>query len=148
VPFRITVDLLDPSYQASTLDRSRAEWPPHPSRIFCALVSVADPADPVQDAALSWLEQQPLPSLRVPAQTMEAEAPRMSWVPTNASAAKPGHAVLPGRTSGGKPKVWPQRTLARPLLEFEWSCEPPRGVFTVLEELARTVPYRPHHPPC
>ncbi|QDQ14174.1 type I-U CRISPR-associated protein Csb2 [Streptomyces spectabilis] len=141
MPFRITVDLLDLSYQASTLDRSRAEWPPHPSRIFCALVSVADPDDPVQDAALSWLEQQPLPSLRVPAQTTEAETPRVSWVPTNASAAKPGHAVLPGRTSGGKPKVWPQRCLARPRLEFEWPSEPPRGVFAVLAELARAVPY-------
>ncbi|WP_434595806.1 type I-G CRISPR-associated protein Csb2 [Streptomyces sp. A5-4] len=141
MPFRITVDLLDSSYQAATLDRRRAEWPPHPSRIFCALVSVADPADPVQDAALSWLEQQPLPSLRVPTRTMEAEIPRMSWVPTNASAAKPGHAVLPGRTSGGKPKVWPQRTLAQPRLEFEWPSEPPRGVRTALEELARSVPY-------
>ncbi|GGU13795.1 type I-G CRISPR-associated protein Csb2 [Streptomyces violascens] len=141
MPFRITVDLLDPSYQASTLDRSHAEWPPHPSRIFCALVSVADPTDPVQDAALSWLEQQPLPALRVPARTTEAEIPRMAWVPTNASAAKPGHAVLPGRTNGGKPKVWPQRSLAQPRLEFVWPSEPPRGVFTVLAELARAVPY-------
>jgi CRISPR-associated protein Csb2 len=65
----------------------------------------------------------------------------MSWVPTNASAGKPGHAVLPGRTSGGKPKVWPQRSLAHPRLEFEWSAEPPRGVCAVLEELARAVPY-------
>ncbi|MBC9715704.1 type I-U CRISPR-associated protein Cas5/Cas6 [Streptomyces sp. TRM66268-LWL] len=141
MPFRIAVDLLDASYQASTLDRSQAEWPPHPSRIFCALVSVADPDDPVQDAALEWLEQQPLPSVRVPAKSLEAESPRTAWVATNAPAAKPGHAVLPGRTSGGKPKVWPQRTLAHPLVEFEWSTEPSLGVLAVLEVLAKSVPY-------
>ncbi|WP_331732320.1 type I-U CRISPR-associated protein Csb2 (plasmid) [Streptomyces avidinii] len=61
MPFRITVHLLDPVYQASTLDRGAAEWPPHPYRVFCGLVSVADPKDPVQDAALQWLEQQPAP---------------------------------------------------------------------------------------
>ena len=43
MPFRITVHLLDPAYRASTLDRSAAEWPPHPYRVFCGLVSVADP---------------------------------------------------------------------------------------------------------
>ncbi|WP_331753874.1 type I-U CRISPR-associated protein Csb2 [Streptomyces sp. NBC_00826] len=89
MPFRIDVHLLDPSYQASTLDRGAAEWPPHPYRVFCGLVSVADPRDPVQDAALQWLEQQPAPTVRVPEHTAEAEAPRGAWVPTNAVEKKP-----------------------------------------------------------
>ncbi|MFE3182796.1 type I-U CRISPR-associated protein Csb2 [Streptomyces violascens] len=141
MPFQITVHLLDPSYQAAALDRESAEWPPHPCRVFCALVSVADPADPVQDAALHWLEQQPPPLIRVTALSSEAESPRAAWVPVNAAAAKPGHAVLPGRTNGGRPKTWPQRTLADPVMEFEWQAEPPLGVRAVLEMMAKAVPY-------
>ncbi|MCY0945648.1 type I-G CRISPR-associated protein Csb2 [Streptomyces antarcticus] len=142
MPFRITVHLLDPAYQASTLDRGAAEWPPHPYRVFCGLVSVADPKDPVQDAALQWLEQQPAPTVRVPEHTAEAASPRGAWVPTNAiEKTKPSHGVLPGRTAGGKPKVWPERTLAEATVEFEWPTEPPAGVHAVLEMLAKSVPY-------
>jgi len=141
MPFSVTVHLLEPSYQASTLDRGRAEWPPHPARIFCGLVSVADPQDPVQDAALRWLEQQTPPKVRVPAMTAEADTARTAWVPINASTSKPGHAVLPGRTNGGRPKSWPQRTLAQPEVEFIWEAEPPVGVRAVLEVLAKAVPY-------
>lgn len=141
MPFRITVHFLDPSYQASALHRESAEWPPHPCRIFCALVSVADPADPVQDAALEWLEQQSAPLIRVPEQSAEADSPRAAWVPVNAVAARPGHGVLPGRTNGGKPKTWPQRNLGEPVLEFQWLAEPPLGVQAVLEMLAKAVPY-------
>lgn len=141
MPFRIVVHLLDPAYQASTLDRGAAEWPPHPYRVFCGLVSVADPRDPVQDAALQWLERQPAPTVRVPEHTAEAKSARGAWVPTNAVEKKPSHGVLPGRTAGGKPKVWPERALAEPTVEFEWPTEPPAGVHTVLEMLARSVPY-------
>ncbi|TGA92810.1 type I-U CRISPR-associated protein Cas5/Cas6 [Streptomyces sp. MZ04] len=142
MPLRISVHLLAPSYQASTLDRDQAEWPPHPYRLFCGLVSVADPDDPVQDAALQWLERQPAPTVRVPARTTEALSPRSSWVPTNATdKKKPTHGVLPGRSAGGKPKVWPERALAEPLVEFEWPTQPPEGVLTVLQMLTRSVPY-------
>lgn len=141
MPFHTTVQLLDSSYQASTLDRSRAEWPPHPYRVFCALVSVADPQDPLQDAALQWLEQQPAPVVRVPEQSAEAQIPRSAWVPTNAMASKPSHGSLPGRTAGGQTRVWRQRALAEPVVVFEWPTTPPAGVAAVLESLARSVPY-------
>ncbi|MER8084379.1 type I-U CRISPR-associated protein Csb2 [Streptomyces sp. NPDC087532] len=141
MPFRTTVHLLDSSYQASTLDRSRAEWPPHPYRVFCALVSVADPQDPLQDAALQWLERQPAPVVRVPEQSAEAHTPRSAWVPTNAVASKPSHGSLPGRTAGGQTRVWRQRVLAEPVIVFEWPTTPPAGVAAVLESLARSVPY-------
>lgn len=124
------------------MDRSGAEWPPHPARVFCALVSVADPQDPVHDAALNWLERQPAPRLRVSARTAEAAVPRSAWVPTNATAEKnPTHLTLPGRTNGGTPKVWPQRAVAQPLVELQWPSDPPPGVLAVLELLAKAVPY-------
>ncbi|MCU4750046.1 type I-U CRISPR-associated protein Csb2 [Streptomyces sp. G-5] len=133
------MELLEPAYQAATVGRERAEWPPHPARMFCALVSVADPDDPVHNAALGWLEEQVPPLVGVPAGSAEASSPRAAWVPTNAVAASPSHGVLPGRTNGEK--TWPQRTLSAAGLVFVWEAEPPAGVRSVLEDLARKVPY-------
>ncbi|MGW7128855.1 type I-G CRISPR-associated protein Csb2 [Streptomyces bobili] len=133
--------LLEPLYQASGSQPGRAEWPPHPARLFCALVSVADLDDPVEEAALRWLEHQPAPLIRVPPQTAEAVTARSAWVPTNAVAKEPGHAVLPGRTNGGSPKSWPQRVLRHPEVAFVWEVEPPQSVRTVLEAIAARVPY-------
>ncbi|MBQ1116206.1 type I-U CRISPR-associated protein Csb2 [Streptomyces sp. C3-3] len=142
MPFRVDVHLLDSTYHASTLDRSGAEWPPHPFRLFCALVSVADANDAVQDAALTWLEEQPPPTVRVPARSVEAAEPRQAWVPTNAvERKKPGHAVLPGRISGGQPKQWPQRNLAEPTVSFIWPQCPTPGVHAVLQLLLSRVGY-------
>ncbi|GAA2351549.1 hypothetical protein GCM10010417_04090 [Streptomyces carpaticus] len=137
--FLVRVELLEAAYQAATVGREKAEWPPHPARLFCALVAVADPADPVHSAALSWLEEQAPPVVGVPAGSAEASSPRAAWVPTNAVASAPSHGVLPGRTNGEK--TWPQRTLSASGLVFVWEAEPPAGVRSVLEELARKVPY-------
>ncbi|QCK01105.1 type I-U CRISPR-associated protein Cas5/Cas6 [Bradyrhizobium sp. WBAH33] len=79
MPFTVRVHLLEPLYQASGPQPGRAEWPPHPARLFCALVSVADLDDPVEEAALRWLESQPAPLIRVPAQTAEAVTARNAW---------------------------------------------------------------------
>ncbi len=49
-------------------DRSRAEWPPHPARLFSALVARwADevPPDPAERAVLEWLERLGAPQLAV-----------------------------------------------------------------------------------
>ncbi|MGW7291864.1 type I-G CRISPR-associated protein Csb2 [Streptomyces xiamenensis] len=133
------MELLEPAYQAATVGREKAEWPPHPARLFCALVSVADPADSVHSAALTWLEEQAPPVVGVPAGSAEASSPRAAWVPTNAVASAPSHGVLPGRTNGEK--TWPQRALSASGLVFVWEAEPPAGVRSVLEDLARKVPY-------
>ncbi|MDH6544123.1 type I-U CRISPR-associated protein Csb2 [Streptomyces sp. SPB4] len=139
--FRVDVDLMEPAYQAATLDRVGAEWPPHSYRLFCALVSVADPADPLHDAALEWLEKQPPPTVRVPALTLEAAEPRRAWVPVNGvDQTKITHAVLPGRTNGGKQKTWPQRNLALPRISFVWPHCPPPEIGATLQGLAIRVP--------
>ncbi|MCB9758385.1 MAG: type I-U CRISPR-associated protein Cas5/Cas6 [Alphaproteobacteria bacterium] len=47
-------------------DRDRAEWPPHPARVFSALVAThtEDPdAVEAERAALAWLERQPPPAI-------------------------------------------------------------------------------------
>ena len=65
----VEVDLLTGRYTASAHDdRDQPEWPPHPARFFSALVAVwgdADEPDEGEAAALTWLEQQDPPLLRV-----------------------------------------------------------------------------------
>lgn len=45
-------------------DRNAVEWPPHPARLFSALVSIwANDRDPAERDALQWLEGQPAPAV-------------------------------------------------------------------------------------
>ena len=65
----IEIELLTGRYVATAHnDRGRAEWPPHPARLFSALVAALHDHDPVDEAerdALLWLERQDAPALRV-----------------------------------------------------------------------------------
>lgn len=67
--FAIEVELLTGRYAATAHnDRGRAEWPPHPARLFSALVAALhdrENPDETERAALLWLEQQGAPSLIV-----------------------------------------------------------------------------------
>ena len=51
-------------------NRNQSEWPPHPARLFSALVATwgegEDSPDPREREALEWLEAQPPPSIVVP----------------------------------------------------------------------------------
>ena len=46
-------------------DKSTAEWPPHPDRLFMALAAAhfETDRDPAERSALLWLEQQAAPAL-------------------------------------------------------------------------------------
>jgi CRISPR-associated protein Csb2 len=64
----IAVELLAGRYVATAYnDRERAEWPPHPARLFSALVATwAEADDATRDAeleALRWLAEQPPPEI-------------------------------------------------------------------------------------
>jgi CRISPR-associated protein Csb2 len=68
--FAIRIDLLTERYAATAYnDRERVEWPPHPARLFSALVATWAEGQPgsaegdAEIAALQWLEQQPAPSI-------------------------------------------------------------------------------------
>jgi CRISPR-associated protein Csb2 len=64
-------------------DRERAEWPPHPDRVFMALAAAHFETDggPEERAALEWLQSLPPPSLAVG----ESQAREIvtSYVPVN-----------------------------------------------------------------
>ncbi|MGE3966386.1 MAG: type I-U CRISPR-associated protein Csb2 [Planctomycetota bacterium] len=65
----IEVELLTGRYAATAHhDRTRAEWPPHPARLFSALVAALHDFEDVDQAereALLWLERQPPPAMHV-----------------------------------------------------------------------------------
>lgn len=65
--FGIEVNLLTGRYAATRHnDRRRGEWPPHPARLFSALVASwadADRPDPTEREALAWLESQGPPAI-------------------------------------------------------------------------------------
>ncbi len=69
---------------ASHHDRSVPEWPPHPARLFSALVATwadADQPDPSERQALEWLESQTSPSIYASDATPRSRATH--FVPVN-----------------------------------------------------------------
>ncbi len=65
-------------------DREKAEWPPHPDRVFQALVAAWGERgeDPEERRALEWLEAQPFPQLSMPSPD-DAPEPVKVYVPVN-----------------------------------------------------------------
>jgi CRISPR-associated protein Csb2 len=103
----IEARLLLGRYEAALARGDRAEWPPHPARVFCALVSVARSAG--EREALRWLERQPLPQVHAP--DLEEEFDASGYVVTNKTyraKKKPGSE---DKSTGSQ--HWPGRTAVR-----------------------------------
>lgn len=83
----IDVELLTGRYVATSFsDRRQPEWPPHPARLFSALVATAHEHDELSAAsrrALEWLEQQGAP--RVHASDAGLRVVVTSYVPENST---------------------------------------------------------------
>lgn len=136
----VEIELLTGRYVASEFnDRYQAEWPPHPARVFSALVAAlhaGDSCDPVEREALEWLEGQGPPALVVP------EAGRRgvttSFVPVNDSADpfkmdgkkikvhQPTASLPIGRNR--QPRCFPSVTPLEPLIHFLWRDAEPTAV--------------------
>lgn len=83
----IRVDLLTGRYVATApTDRTQGEWPPHPARLFSAMVAAlhdTDDPSPVERQALEWLERQSPPS--IVASDHDAREALTHFVPVNDS---------------------------------------------------------------
>jgi len=81
----LEVELLTGRYTATQFnDRAAVEWPPHPARLFSAMVAVwadADRPDADEHAALEWLESLGPPELHCSAQRERAMVTH--YVPDN-----------------------------------------------------------------
>jgi CRISPR-associated protein Csb2 len=132
----MTVELLSGSYDAAEVDdRDRAEWPPHPARLFCALVAAA--RGEADRSALRWLEAQPSPLIVASGQPQESR--RSAYVVANTLSVKGGNLAHPGRTNG----LW-SRTKAvpeSPTVSMVWSVPVDADVVERLDQMARRVPY-------
>lgn len=92
--FAIEVNLLTGRYVATCYnDRQQGEWPPHPARLFSALVAAwadADSPDSEERGALEWLESQGAPAIAASAAVPRTVASH--WVPVNDEAIVASHA--------------------------------------------------------
>jgi CRISPR-associated protein Csb2 len=105
-------------------DRERPEWPPHPCRLFSALVAAAYESGMGQEArdALAWLERLPPPCIAADEEP-GVQTPVTAFVPVNdpapddllerfgkARKARAFPSVVPASRAGGVPSVhflWP-----------------------------------------
>src|SRR5579884_4487475 len=70
-------------YAVATVDRERAEWPPHPGRVFIAMAAAhfETGGDTDERRALEWLEAAAAPSLR--ASGADERSVVRAYVPAN-----------------------------------------------------------------
>ena len=144
MPLTITVRFRHGTYDAAEA-AGRAEWPPHPARLFCALVAAAahDPGTPgfdADDAALRWLENAGAPLVLAAPRAAVAQTLRMGYAVTNKRDARSGSTVWPGRTNV-EVRRW-SGTPAIAAVAFEWpDALPDDATLWRLSRLARRVPY-------
>lgn len=132
----LTVELLSGRYDAAEVDdRERAEWPPHPARLFCALVAAARTDE--DRVALEWLEGRPAPL--VVAAGAPQETRRAAYVVVNALEKKGGNLTHPGRTNNLRART--SAVPACPRVTTTWSGNPGSGVVDALDAMARRIPY-------
>jgi len=132
--------------------REEAEWPPHPDRVFMALVAAWGEAgeDASQREALEWLESVPAPpSLAVPLQAFERTA-FTSYVPVNDDSSPVGKKApfgamgsLPiGRNR--QPRQFPAVIPESPTLFLIWNVDLPANLRPALTEICALVTYLGH----
>jgi CRISPR-associated protein Csb2 len=133
----VEVRLRHGRYDAGGARPDEPEWPPHPARVFCALVASAD--GPLDWDALRWLESAGSPEVWTP--PGPARAGRVnSYVVTNATEQKGGSQFWPGRTNGFRSRSFVTPGCDR--FAIVWpSAGPAPEILAALGRLARRVPY-------
>jgi CRISPR-associated protein Csb2 len=109
-------------------ERNLAEWPPHPQRLFSALVATQaelDLGEPGR-AALAWLETLPPPTIAAepnPAYRQVAEY----FVPVNDEALHSGKSKIdfrhPLERRNRQLRYFPAVVLADPIVQFQWAVD-------------------------
>lgn len=134
--FAIEIELLGPLYEAAGDDPTVAEWPPHPARVFCALVAGA--RTDADHEALRWLEAQPAP--HVFASDAFRSLRRSAYVVTNKAERTGGSQFHPGRSNGLRVRA--AAAMSSDRIRLVWpDAEPDPTTVDRLDRLARRVPY-------
>jgi CRISPR-associated protein Csb2 len=129
----------------------RPEWPPHPDRLFMALVAAWGESgeDTDQLAALEWLERQPSPAICA-SEVASERTPFTSYVPVNDDS-NPNGKNGPFGPMGGvpigrnrQPRRFPAVVPESPIYYLRWESDIPLAVRTRLESLCGLVTYVGH----
>jgi CRISPR-associated protein Csb2 len=156
--------LLGRSVATDTTRRDRAEWPPHPTRLFSALVDALydvadDEARGRAEAALRWMEAEPAPEIAASLGESEvSERLVMPWEERTPRAAKhfvpindePGDPKNPRAAQLGdlrtrQERFFPAVVPSDPVVVFAWPrSEPSQAHLHALADLAARVPYLGH----
>lgn len=118
-------------------NREKAEWPPHPARVFMALAAAhleTEPENAAQRAALEWFSTLEPPDMTVPQHTLREV--RTVYVPVND---QPGGDALLRRSR--QPRYFPRVRIGSEPLTLTWhaSNEPPAEHLDALESICRSV---------
>ncbi|MBP2477669.1 CRISPR-associated protein Csb2 [Crossiella equi] len=134
----VRVQLLHGRYEAAgSREMSRAEWPPHPARLHCALLAGAHSS--AHARLLRWLEAQDPPQVWADAQPAW-EGEHHSYVVTGKTSASGGSQFHPARTSQARRRA--VALLRHPEFVFVWpEVSVSETEAEVLAELAARVPY-------
>ncbi len=118
-------------------DRESAEWPPHPSRLFSALVAAAYESGMGESAraALLWLENLSPPHICAEEQPAR-QTPVTVFVPVN----DPSNPVLPRAEK--QPRAFPSAVPQDPTVHLVWPDAQPDAVLkAILADIAANVTY-------
>jgi CRISPR-associated protein Csb2 len=110
------------------------EWPPHPSRLFSALVSAWGEGGAEEELrpALQWLEEQPAPKIYA-----GHHSPRklvQSYVPVNDDRKMP-------EERSRKRRAFPSAFLSDPDVYFVWESKPPVHLAAALDQILLRTSY-------
>jgi CRISPR-associated protein Csb2 len=132
-------------------NRELPEWPPHPDRVFMALVAAWGEMgeDPDERAALEWIESLESPALAFSPGSSE-RTPVTSHVAVNddstpfgkKSALAPMGSLPIGRNR--QPRQFPTVVPDSPVFFLVWSAEVPESIRPALESVCRSVTYVGH----
>ena len=127
-------------------DRSSPEWPPHPARLFSALVATwGEDEDTHEREALEWLEAQPPPSIVVPEGTPRKVLTH--FVPVNdqnfdSKKLKNDETRLVPSFLDDRPKQgrkFPSITPEKPRVTYLWGTAPSPEIAEALDGLTERV---------
>src|SRR5579884_2107536 len=145
--FAVRVRYLTGRVCAAAFDEGDAketvEWPPHPSRLFSALVASWGESgeQPELRAALEWLERQPPPSIYFSSCSVRRRV--NVYVPVNDEAGVRNFLGLT-MSDGRKPRTFPSASLDSPEVWFVWPSDLPEDLKPYMNELLRRTPSLGH----
>ncbi|WP_020469381.1 type I-G CRISPR-associated protein Csb2 [Zavarzinella formosa] len=150
--FALTIEwLMGRAVVTSWNDREEPEWPPHPDRVFMALVAGFGESgeDPAERAALEWIERLGPPDLTIP-ELLSTRTPFTTYVPVNDDSSPVGKkgpfgsmgSIPIGRNR--QPRHYPAIVPAGMSFQMSWDIDLPANLRAGVESLCAKATYLGH----